>query len=184
MSPFKSAGAVSSVDYWQASCAHQPAGFVLFVQACSAVTWRLMATHSILLFPLHFSRASPCAITFQLDSNTEALSWNHCCSGKSTRITYSECVLVALVIQHAMRMRHIFICGLCGFTTFFFPYYLINATIFGLNVLIDVLNTKCVFWFYLQLLSETFLILRRTERDMIKNLYRSSCKVTVILVRF
>jgi len=178
MSPFKSAGAVSSVDYWQASCAHQPAGFVLFVQACSAVTWRLMATHSILLFPLHFSRASPCAITFQLDSNTEALSWNHCCSGKSTRITYSECVLVALVIQHAMRMRHIFICGLCG-STIFFPYYHINATIFGKNVL----NTKCVFWFYLQLLSETFLILRRTERDMIKNLYRSSCKVTVILVR-
>jgi hypothetical protein len=25
---------VSSVDYWQASCAHQPAGFVLLVQAC------------------------------------------------------------------------------------------------------------------------------------------------------
>jgi len=25
---------VSSVDYWQASCAHQPAGFVLPMQAC------------------------------------------------------------------------------------------------------------------------------------------------------
>jgi hypothetical protein len=36
---------------------------------CSAVTWRLLVTHSVLLFPLHFfSRASPCAITFQLDS--------------------------------------------------------------------------------------------------------------------
>jgi len=33
-SPFKSAVDVSSVDYWQASCAHQPAGFVLLVQAC------------------------------------------------------------------------------------------------------------------------------------------------------
>ena len=33
-SPFKSAGGVSSVDYWQASCAHQPAGFVLLVQSC------------------------------------------------------------------------------------------------------------------------------------------------------
>jgi len=32
--PFKSVGGVSSVDYWQASCAHQPAGFVLLVQAC------------------------------------------------------------------------------------------------------------------------------------------------------
>jgi hypothetical protein len=36
---------------------------------CSAVMWRLLVTHYILLFPLHFpSRASPCAITFQLDS--------------------------------------------------------------------------------------------------------------------
>jgi len=36
---------------------------------CSAVMWRLLVTHCILLFPLHFSsRASPCAITFQLDS--------------------------------------------------------------------------------------------------------------------
>ena len=38
---------------------------------CSAVMWCLLATHSILLFLLHFStRVSPCAITFQLDSNT------------------------------------------------------------------------------------------------------------------
>jgi hypothetical protein len=33
---------------------------------CSAVMWRLLVTHSILLFPLYFSsRASPCAITLQ-----------------------------------------------------------------------------------------------------------------------
>jgi hypothetical protein len=33
----------------------------------SEVVWRLLATHSIRQFPLHFpSRASPCAITFQL----------------------------------------------------------------------------------------------------------------------
>ena len=29
---------------------------------------------------------------------------NHCCGGKAASITYSECVLVALVIQHAKRM--------------------------------------------------------------------------------
>jgi predicted adenine nucleotide alpha hydrolase (AANH) superfamily ATPase len=35
----------------------------------SEVVWRLLATHSIRQFPFHFpSRASPCAITFQLDS--------------------------------------------------------------------------------------------------------------------
>jgi hypothetical protein len=35
----------------------------------------------------------------------EAPSWNHCCSGKTISITYSEYVFVALVIQHAVRMR-------------------------------------------------------------------------------
>jgi len=40
-----------------------------------------------------------------------------------------------------------------------------------------------MFRFYLQLLSETFLILRRIKRDMIKNVYRSSCKVPFILAR-
>jgi hypothetical protein len=36
-------------------------------------------------------------------------------------------------------------------------------------------NIKCVFWFSPQHFSETFIILR-TERDMITNVYRSSCK--------
>ena len=37
---------------------------------CSEEVWRVLATHSIRQFPLHFpSSASPCAITFQLDSN-------------------------------------------------------------------------------------------------------------------
>jgi len=36
---------------------------------CSEVVWRVLATHSIRQFPLHFaSHASPCAIMFQLDS--------------------------------------------------------------------------------------------------------------------
>jgi len=37
---------------------------------CSEVVQRVLTTHSIRQFPLHFpSSASPCAITFQLDSN-------------------------------------------------------------------------------------------------------------------
>ena len=44
---------------------------VMLDTPCSEVVWRLQATHSIRQFPLHFpSRASPCAITFQLESTT------------------------------------------------------------------------------------------------------------------
>ena len=37
--------------------------------------------------------------------------------------------------------------------------------------------TKCVFCFSLQLVSGHFIILKRTERDMITNVHWSSCKV-------
>jgi len=44
---------------------------VMLDTPCSDVVRRVMATHSIRQFPLHFpSRESPCAITFQLESNT------------------------------------------------------------------------------------------------------------------
>ena len=42
-----------------------------------------------------------------LCSNIEARSRNSCCRGKPISITYSECVSVVLVIQHAKRMRRI-----------------------------------------------------------------------------
>jgi hypothetical protein len=42
---------------------------VMLDTPCSEVVWRVPTTHSIRQFSLHFpSRASPCAITFQLDS--------------------------------------------------------------------------------------------------------------------
>jgi len=44
---------------------------VMLDTSCSEVVWRVLATHSIRQFPLHFlSCASPCAITFQLDSTS------------------------------------------------------------------------------------------------------------------
>ena len=52
-----------------------------------------------------------------------------------------------------------------------FPHYLMNRTIFRK----DLLYIKCVFWFSLQLLSETFLILRRIQRDIIISVQRFSC---------
>jgi hypothetical protein len=47
-----------------------------------------------------------------------------------------------------------------------------------------LLNVKCMFWFSLQTLFETFLILRRIQRDIIINLQTRSCKVHIILVGF
>ena len=43
------------------------------------------------------------------------------------------CVFIALVIQHAMRMLHIVICGPPGICSIF-PHYLINGTIFFFKV--------------------------------------------------
>jgi len=45
---------------------------VMLDTPCSEIVWRVLATHSIRQFPFHSpSRASPCAITFQLDSTTD-----------------------------------------------------------------------------------------------------------------
>jgi hypothetical protein len=61
-----------------------------------------------------------------------------------------------------------------------FPHYFIKGTFSGKSLL----YINCVFRFSLQLLFETFFILRRNERDMIENVYWSSCNVTFILLRF
>jgi hypothetical protein len=47
-----------------------------------------------------------------------------------------------------------------------------------------LLNIKCVLSFFLQLLYEKFLILRRSEWGITINVHRSSCKVLVISVKF
>jgi hypothetical protein len=47
---------------------------VMLDKPCSEVVWRVLATHSILQFPVHFpSHASPCAITFQTQSTLKCI---------------------------------------------------------------------------------------------------------------
>jgi hypothetical protein len=72
-------------------------------------------------------------------------------------------------MQHAMRMRHIVICGLSRSTIFF--YITSQTALFSKK---NLLNTKCMFWVSLQLLSETILILRRIELDSRHILEKSS----------
>jgi hypothetical protein len=60
-----------------------------------------------------------------------------------------------------------------------FQHYLTNGRIFGGKVL---LNKICVL--YIQLSSETFLTLKRIQRDIIITVHRSSCKESVVFVPF
>ena len=61
-------------------------------------------------------------------------------------ITYCECVFVALVIENAMRMRHIVICILSGYNILF-SYNLKKKAWFRKK---KILNAKCVFRFSLK----------------------------------
>ena len=58
----------------------------------------------------------------------DARSCNHFCSRKAISITHSECVFVALVIQHAIRLRRIV---LSLVSCHIFPHYLTKCRIFG-----------------------------------------------------
>jgi len=61
---------------------------VMLDTPCSEVVWRVLATHCIRQFSLHFpSRASLCAITFQLDSNRRKILCNNRTNSKSSNET-------------------------------------------------------------------------------------------------
>ena len=66
-------------------------------------------------------------------------------------------------------MHMLYYTVICGLTGSKFLFHIISQMTWFLKKML--LNIKCVFWFSLQLLSETFLIIRRTERDMIKKMY-------------
>ena len=69
-SPFKSAG---GRQFSRLLAAEVCASAVAMLDTpCCEVVYRVLATHSIRQFPFHFpSRASPCAITFQLQSTNQ-----------------------------------------------------------------------------------------------------------------
>ena len=83
---------------------------VMLDTPCSEVEWRVLATHSIRQFPLHFpSRASPCAITFQRDSTVSmgikrraSRKWWH------VEVTYcSRCPMLHYFISISSCASHI-----------------------------------------------------------------------------
>jgi hypothetical protein len=94
--------------------------------------------------------------------------------------TNSECVSVALVIQHAQRMLRIILSSMACLALPYFSTFSHKCHDFRQNVI----EHKNVFSFSIQLLSKTVLILGQIQRDTVINVYRSSCKVLVILVIF
>jgi hypothetical protein len=94
-----------------------------------------------------------------------------------------QCVLhivrvsVALGIQHAMRKCHIVTCAMSGSKTLFHilsePQRLWGG---------GLLHIKCVLIFSTNF--EEFLIMRRIQRHITTHVHRSTCKISVILIRF
>ena len=86
---------------------------------------------------------------------------------------------VALLIEHATRMRYIVMSFLAPLAQLYF--WTVSHKRHDLKRL---LNTKCVFSFSLKRLSETFIILTRIKRDIVTNVKTSPCKVPLLLSDF
>jgi hypothetical protein len=79
-----------------------------------------------------------------LQRNIQALSCKHCCSLTAISITYYECVFVALVIQHATRMRHTVICAypaVLYFSTLSHKWHDLREKVIELNACVLIFST-------------------------------------------
>jgi hypothetical protein len=92
--------------------------------------------------------------------NNETRSCGHSCCGKTINITYSKCVSKTSDIQYETRMRRIIPSYMARPVYHVFPHYLKECMIFRKKNV-----TKP--WIFLQYLSETFVIIRRIQLDII-----------------
>jgi hypothetical protein len=111
--------------------------------------------------------------------NIEARSRNHFCSGKVISIKYSECVSVALVIQHTKRMRCIILSSVACLAVPCFSALSHTRRDFRENV---IERKMCVLIFSATFVW-VFIIWRRIRRDTVVNVHRFLCKIPVVLCR-
>jgi hypothetical protein len=100
----------------------------------------------------------------------------HTAADKQYVLLHIECVYVTVVVQHANRMRHVTFPSVPSPALWHFSTLSHKPHDFRKK---KILNIKCVFWFYLQILYKIFLILRRTAQDTIISVNTPSCKVPV-----
>ena len=103
--------------------------------------------------------------------NIEARSRDHCCSATAVSITYCECVFVALVIQHALRMPSIIFSFVSRLALQYFSTLSHKQHDFRNKKSCRTQNVCSDFPY-------NFLIPGRTARNMAK---MSSCKVPLFL---
>jgi len=113
--------------------------------------------------------------------NIEKRSRQHRCHEKAICITYCQCVSVALIIQHTMRMRRdILSCMACLVLLYFFQIISQTSRFSGKNVMEHKMRVLILYTNFLW----TFLILWRIQRDITINVSRCSCKYPSIFEGF
>ena len=94
-------------------------------------------------------------------------------------ITYSDCLIVALITQHAVRMLHIILSPVACLALPHFSTFSHKRNDFFEKVTED----KISFHFSLRLMFDIFLIVRRYQRDCDMNVHRSSCYTCQLLMK-
>jgi hypothetical protein len=127
-------------------------------------------------------------ILLYLWRNIETRSCNRCYSGNAESITYSECGFVTLGIHIAFRKRHIIlsyvVCPSLQYSSrLSHKWHKFRKTVTEHKQLLNTNSywTQNVLSFPLRILCEIFYVLRRTERDLIKNVLWSVCTLPAVV---
>jgi len=149
-----------------------------WTRRCSRYPWSTsrpiaMVHYTLLLEYIKLSGDQ--TVNVRINLNTEGLSPNHCCCGKALSTIYSQCVSVALIIQQAERMRPIVLSSAAYLAGQYFSTLSHKRHDFRENVNEHTMCASIVS----TTLSQTFLIVRRIGRDIIKKTHWSSFKVSV-----